>query len=199
MKMPSAFTNGTDIYNMFQSIFDTLPLYTIIDNKIFVVHGGLPRVKNGTVTKEALTNVDHKRPYPSSPESDGDMIFADALWAVPRREKGIRVLGPTAGRRSGITEFGPDVTEAFLKSMKLTKVVLSHAPSEKASRKYTFHKKKGFTIFSASNYNMTGNVAAVMVLDIKPDGITITVTECDDVGTWSKVKKYTCIIKNKPR
>ena len=34
---------GTRILSMFQAVFDSLPLCTVVGGKIFVVHGGIPR------------------------------------------------------------------------------------------------------------------------------------------------------------
>eukprot|EP00397_Hematodinium_sp_SG-2012_P040769 GEMP01044736.1.p1 GENE.GEMP01044736.1~~GEMP01044736.1.p1 ORF type:complete len:329 (+),score=55.61 GEMP01044736.1:485-1471(+) len=161
------FPNGADIYAKFLSISNILPIYTIIQRKFFVVHAGLPRVRNGNVTIADLKRVNHKRPCPF-PGSDDDAIFFDSMWADPQSSVGIHVNRHGEGRGRGTSKFGPDVTARFLRSTKLEKVFRSHQPKrdEKWAGIESFHDGAGYTVFSASNYyskiDDLGNLAAVI-------------------------------------
>lgn len=82
-------------------VFELLPLATLVDDCVLVLHGGLPR-KSG-VTLDHIRTVDHRRNVPDSPMRYQDVIFYDILWADPRARNGV---GPNERGGSTIT-FGP--------------------------------------------------------------------------------------------
>lgn len=116
-----------NIYRLFQNIFWLLPLATVIENRVIVLHGGLFRYPG--VTLEHINNVNRKRTCPATPDTFGDSIIFDILWSDPAPEIGI-------GRNSrGIDciTFGPDVTKEFLNTNNLEICIRSHQVRNQAN------------------------------------------------------------------
>ena len=84
----------------FTAVFNTLPLSTIIDNKIFCLHGGLsPTIE----TIDQIHALDRKKEVPHV----GPMC--DMLWSDPDE-----TLGWTESPRGAGYTFGSDVSEVIL-------------------------------------------------------------------------------------
>mmetsp|Transcript_11084 Transcript_11084/g.21404 ORF Transcript_11084/g.21404 Transcript_11084/m.21404 type:complete len:436 (-) Transcript_11084:184-1491(-) len=142
---------------MYNEAFAACPLATVINNKIFVVHGGLPRVDSKiadlhTINRH-ITEVDYEHP--------DHCILADLIWSDPEEYLQGRV--PNTRRGAGQL-FGPDVLETFLKINGFTTVVRSHEAKDEG---YEFMwDDQLITVFSASNYCGTqGNDGAVLVYE----------------------------------
>jgi protein phosphatase len=151
--------DGLEIYNMFNDFFMYLPLYSIIDEQVFVVHGGLWR--NRIYPLSTLQKVDFQRGLPYMPARGLDFIFFDALWSDPQEAKG---FGPNPRGDSMVT-FGPDTTKRFLEHNKFRLLVRSHQLPDDGRGYEWWHDKKCLTLFSASNYcGDCGNWGAVLVL-----------------------------------
>jgi hypothetical protein len=69
-----------EVFDIFSHSFAALPLGTIIENQIFVVHGGLAR---DNFTIKDLMEVDRFMEI-----VDHDSLLEDILWSDPRSEKG---------------------------------------------------------------------------------------------------------------
>lgn len=123
------------LFEMFAEVFNHLPLFAIVENSVFVVHGGL--FHNPNVSMEDLLDINRTDyfvkpaiPYPKNIEGLGPeeahyeylkQLQRDALWSDPTDESGC-YLNP---RGAGIT-FGPDVTMTFMEKSDFCMVVRSH-------------------------------------------------------------------------
>jgi diadenosine tetraphosphatase ApaH/serine/threonine PP2A family protein phosphatase/Ca2+-binding EF-hand superfamily protein len=124
------------IYEMFLEIFRFLPLFTVINNKIFVVHGGLFHNANVSIEDlQAINRIDYTPkppvPFPQNCATlkENDAIYQEylkqlqreALWSDPTTKQGIH----ESPRGAGIL-FGPDITKAFMKKNGFELIIRSH-------------------------------------------------------------------------
>ncbi|MEN2497153.1 MAG: hypothetical protein MHMPM18_001575 [Marteilia pararefringens] len=139
---------GDDMYIAFKALFEALPICTIVGEKIFIVHGGVPG--NGDVSLEEIENINRFEQIPD------EGIFCDLLWADPHPSTG------TLPSSRGISHrFGSDITERFLSKNNLSCVVRSHEMQDEGYSK--MHHDKCVTIFSAPNYCNTMNNKAAFI------------------------------------
>mmetsp|Transcript_27443 Transcript_27443/g.76716 ORF Transcript_27443/g.76716 Transcript_27443/m.76716 type:complete len:494 (+) Transcript_27443:103-1584(+) len=153
---------GGNAYDLFREIFNYLPLGHIIENKVFVVHGGLPR-EDGVKLQE-LEQIDRVR-EPGDPS-----YMADVLWSDPSP-----LTGRQMSKRGIGMSFGPDVTTRFLAENNLELVIRSHEVKPEGYE--VAHSGKCITVFSAPNYcDEMGNKSAVVRLkkDCKPEFLQFT-------------------------
>jgi len=141
------------LFGKINSVFDKLPISAVIKQKVFVVHGGIPRHQNGSVTLDTLRNLTFEM------EPRERSILSDLLWSDPQDDVGVGM----SPRNVGIL-FGPDVTQRFLQTNDLDLVVRSH---ELCGEGYRIQEGgKVVTIFSAPNYcGRCGNLAAFARFD----------------------------------
>lgn len=143
-----------EVYHAFLEVFKWLPLATVLDKRILVLHGGVPR-DSSIGLKEINDLPREKYDLGDHPVTDADskklneqmLVMRDILWSDPRRQKGWKESSRGAG-----TMFGPDITRKFLMSNRLQLVVRSH---ECVPRGFNWpYGEKGMlvTLFSASNY-----------------------------------------------
>lgn len=92
--------------DMFTQVYNWLPLCHLLNNRVLVMHGGL--FSDDNVTLEMLRNVDRNR----QPPEEG--IMCELLWSDPQPQEG---RGPS--KRGVGCQFGPDVTERFLKVIRI--------------------------------------------------------------------------------
>jgi len=144
---------GCNIYRAFREFFEALPLCHLIENKIFITHGGVPC--DGDVSLDEIRRLDRH----CQPPDAG--IMCDLLWADPHPGRGL-----LPSNRGISSLFGQDVTERFCATNGLSVIVRSH---EMKGEGYEItHGGKCVTIFSAPNYCDTmGNTAAL--INVKPD------------------------------
>jgi len=141
---------------LFTEVFNQMPLVYVINNKVMVVHGGLP-VEDG-VTLDQIAALDRNR----QPPEGG--LMSDLLWADPQP-----LPGRMPSKRGVGKSFGPDVTEAFLNRNGLELLVRSHEVKDEGYEEA--HGGKCVTIFSAPNYcDQMGNKGAFIRFgpDCKP-------------------------------
>mmetsp|Transcript_24404 Transcript_24404/g.22175 ORF Transcript_24404/g.22175 Transcript_24404/m.22175 type:complete len:505 (-) Transcript_24404:30-1544(-) len=136
------------VMQLFSEVFSWLPLAAVIQDSIFVVHGGLSIQDDGAVPLSAIEALQRHREPPESG------LFSDLLWADPQEEK-----GKNRSKRGLGFNFGPDITEAFLKCNNLKLVVRSHEVKDDGF--VVEHGGKCITVFSAPNYcDQMGNKGA---------------------------------------
>lgn len=92
--------------DMFTQVYNWLPLCHLLNNRVLVMHGGL--FSNDNVLIEDLRTVDRNR----QPPEDG--IMCELLWSDPQFQP-----GRSPSKRGVGCQFGPDVTENFLKRNNL--------------------------------------------------------------------------------
>lgn len=152
--------------DFFTEIFNYLPLCHVINDKIFVCHGGL--FKEDNVSLKDINAVDRVR----QPPEEG--IMCDLLWSDPHE-----LLGRTSSKRGVGCQFGPDVTEAFCKNNAISYVIRSHEVKPEGYEVH--HSGKCITVFSAPNYCDTmGNKGAFITIkgdNLKPHFTSFSAVE----------------------
>ncbi|XP_014248731.1 serine/threonine-protein phosphatase rdgC isoform X3 [Cimex lectularius] len=153
--------NAERLLKLIETVYRWLPLGTLVNNKVLIVHGGI----SDSTDIEWLKTIDRQK-YLSllrPPVIDGVVTTSenvnklewkqvfDILWSDPQRSDG---CVPNSLRGAG-TYFGPDVTEKFLNKHNLLYLVRSHEC--KPDGYEIVHGDKVITIFSASNYYETGS------------------------------------------
>lgn len=124
-------------FDLFSEIFDALPLGNLIENRVLVVHGGL--FSRDDVKMEELRKIDRFKQPPDSG------LMCEMLWSDPMPKPGREM-----SKRGVGCQFGPDVTESFLKLNNLDLLIRSHEVQDQG---YAIdHNGKCVTIFSAPNY-----------------------------------------------
>lgn len=124
---------------LFSQVFNWLPLAAVIQDKVFVVHGGLSTANDGRVTLAEIESLSRNREPPDSG------LMSDLLWSDPQP-----VPGRSPSKRGVGFAFGPDYTAAFLQHNGLQLVVRSHEVKQEGYVEE--HDKKCITVFSAPNY-----------------------------------------------
>ncbi|XP_067134828.1 serine/threonine-protein phosphatase with EF-hands pef-1-like [Centruroides vittatus] len=148
--------HAAKIAQVTEDVYSWLPLCTVIDNKVFVVHGGI----SSDTDLKVITSLDRHQyvtilrasslnDTPAGAKEWKQLV--DLLWSDPRHQTGCR---PNTMRGGGCF-FGPDTTDAFLHKHKLERIIRSH---ECKIDGYEYaHNNKVMTIFSASNYYDIGS------------------------------------------
>ena len=140
---------GEKMFEVFQEVFNLLPLAIVLDKKILVLHGGLSKKEN--VTLEEIAKIDRDRDIPD------EGLMTDILWSDPMKLPGI------ASNKRGVgINFGPDVTKRFLDFNNLDLLVRSHEVKHEG---YEVEADgRCITIFSAANYvDQVGNKGAFII------------------------------------
>jgi serine/threonine-protein phosphatase 5 len=139
------------IFELFLEVFGHLPLAAVIENKVFVTHGGLP-------SDEGVT-LDDIRKIKRGMEPPESGLMSDLLWSDPQP-----FPGKSPSKRGVGFSFGPDITAKFLELNNLNLLVRSHEVKEEGY--LVEHSGKTITIFSAPNYCDTmGNKGAFIHFD----------------------------------
>lgn len=145
------------IYDLFQDIFCLLPLCSLVQKRVLVLHGGL--FKQTGIKLAHLQKIRRNCQPPVGRASTlEESLMEDILWSDPMPSNGIK---PNTGRGAG-AYFGPDATAAFLAENGLDMIIRSHECKDEGYE--VAHNGKLLTIFSASNYcGDTGNRGAFVV------------------------------------
>eukprot|EP00667_Euglena_gracilis_P002106 EG_transcript_2107 len=149
----------TQPFALFAQLWDTLPMATVIDNSVIVLHGGLFRT-NG-ITLHHLNSIPKKDNDLSSNAPDM-VLMTDVLWSdpqeMPGRQPGVR--------GSGTIQFGPDVTQQFLRQNNLRLLIRSHQVPSTGRGYEVLQSGMCITVFSASNYCGTqGNHGGLVIFE----------------------------------
>jgi diadenosine tetraphosphatase ApaH/serine/threonine PP2A family protein phosphatase len=169
-------------FSMVSEVFRFLPLIHIIDEQVFVIHGGLFGRRG--VTLQDLAEIDRldyspappPEPDPTSPEDeiqqDRRQLMRDALWSDPKAERGLKF---NHARRQGQL-FGPDITKEFLETNNLSMVVRSHECVRNGwDLPYAADPHLLATVFSASGYSGSNNKGAYLSFSRAEDAGSILV------------------------
>lgn len=144
------------VYELIQQLFHHLPLSTLINEKVLVLHGGL--FSDPDVTLDELRNLP-RGDLPKATHTREDHLRQGMLWSDPREE-----IGWAASTRGAGILWGPDLTNAFMQRNGLDLVIRSH---EMVDEGYLYwHDNQVVTLFSASNYcGKNENRGAVAIFD----------------------------------
>eukprot|EP01032_Pedospumella_encystans_P021820 gene21820-24742_t len=136
----------TEVYEQFQSFFNSLPIAAVVENSIFVTHGGIgPEVQHFTIGE--INQLDRMGEVREGP-------IYDLLWPDPCDRR-------TGTSGFGRPLFGADVTQAFLARNNLTLLIRSHQDIPEGFKQS--HNGLCLTVFSApSNRRFKPNKAALV-------------------------------------
>ncbi|OWR44742.1 serine/threonine-protein phosphatase 5 [Danaus plexippus] len=144
--------------DLFTEVYNWLPLAHCINNRVLVMHGGL--FSKNDVTLDEIRELDRNK----QPPEQG--LMCELLWSDPQPS-----MGRAPSRRGVGCQFGPDVTENFLKTNNLDYIIRSHEVKNDGYE--VAHNGKCITVFSAPNYCDTmGNLGAFITMkgkDLKPN------------------------------
>eukprot|EP01061_Rhynchopus_euleeides_P026613 TRINITY_DN433_c0_g3_i1.p1 TRINITY_DN433_c0_g3~~TRINITY_DN433_c0_g3_i1.p1 ORF type:complete len:922 (+),score=359.00 TRINITY_DN433_c0_g3_i1:75-2840(+) len=194
------------IYAAFQKFFKLLPIATVIDKSVFVVHGGLSRKP---VRLSVMDSIDHRKDVPDAPKGMQDIIYYDSLWSDPQPANGVA----TNARGGDTIAWGPDVSQKFLQLNQLSLIIRSHQVPEVMDeegfpRGFSWHhpfpadsKVKQLcetqpgmclTVFSASNYcGHSANMGGVIVFINGTDNFEILEHYAQDIAYLNDAEKET--------
>ncbi|CAG9819498.1 unnamed protein product [Phaedon cochleariae] len=154
--------NHEKLLRLIEGVYRYLPLGTIVNNKVLIVHGGI----SDCTDLEMIRSLDRGKyvsllrpPLGDSSAPSGSEVINkvewkqvfDILWSDPQETTG---CVPNSLRGAG-TYFGPDVTKRFLEENKLLYIIRSHEC--KPDGYELCHNNSVITIFSASNYYEVGS------------------------------------------
>jgi diadenosine tetraphosphatase ApaH/serine/threonine PP2A family protein phosphatase len=126
-----------EVWRIFNSVFDMLPIAAIIDSRVFCVHGGL---------HPELSDVDQLRNIERKQEPDLISIFSGVIWSDPSDAVDD---WKRSVRRSGWL-FNEHHLTKFLTENSLEKLVRSH---EFVNGYHVAFSGKVVTVWSAPNYS----------------------------------------------
>ena len=117
---------ATQVKNAFRELFYSLPLVTVIGDRVMCVHGGLSSVgfngKGSHASLREIETLNRRRDIPAQPKQREECIMMDLLWSDPHDGVG---LTPSP-RGPQIKKFGGDVTRQVLNREKLALLIRSH-------------------------------------------------------------------------
>lgn len=164
---------ATKIVQLTEELYSWLPVATLIDNRVFVVHGGVSSITDlkviAAIDRHQFVTVLQPPMHTGGYSANEWRQLVDLLWSDPRPQLGCR---PNEMRGGG-SFFGPDVTRAFLRRHKLDWIIRSHE-CKPDGFEYT-HDGKVLTIFSASNYYDIGSNRGAYVKLVGPKLVPHTV------------------------
>jgi len=115
-----------------QILFDNLLTGVLIEEKALLVHGGIPTHGKGIGDIAYAHKLHPIRPH-----------LEEILWNDPMAEKGVKKSPRGAGYM-----FGPDITDDFLRTIKVKTMIRGH---EAAPEGYKVDHGQILTIFSSTN------------------------------------------------
>ncbi|CAM8986399.1 unnamed protein product [Rhodiola kirilowii] len=164
---------------LFAEVFCCLPLAHVINEKVFVVHGGLFSVDG--VKLSDIRAIDRF----CEPPEEG--LMCELLWSDPQPTPG---RGPS--KRGVGLSFGADVTKRFLSDNNLDLVVRSHEVKDEGYE--IDHDGKLITVFSAPNYcDQMGNKGAFIRFEapeLKPNIVTFSAVPHPDVKPMAYASNF---------
>lgn len=173
--------HGKKILQVLEEVYMWLPIGTIIDSKVLVIHGGiseftdlnlLQRIERNKMRSVLMPPIPVHEDYGTelkknkagmlrgvkASESLSQQLakhereqVIDILWSDPRGKKGCY---PNTSRGGGCY-FGPDITSKFLNKYRLKMLIRSHECKPEGYE--VCHDGKVITVFSASNYYEEGS------------------------------------------
>ncbi|KAJ1738305.1 Palmitoyl-protein thioesterase 1 [Coemansia sp. RSA 989] len=142
-------TQGKRLFSLFQETFEALPIAHLIQEKIFVVHGGLysrNTARNSTQPDgDGVVRLSELREMPRFYQPNHNSLMCESLWSDPQSQNG-RSPSP----RGTAIQYGPDVTQEFCEKNNLQMVIRSHQQVDEGYE--IAHNGQMITVFSAPNY-----------------------------------------------
>lgn len=164
---------------LFAEVFCWLPLAHVINEKVFVVHGGL--FSTDGVKLSDIRAIDRF----CEPPEEG--LMCELLWSDPQPQ-----LGRGPSKRGVGLSFGADVTKRFLQDNNLDLVVRSHEVKDEGFE--IEHDGKLITVFSAPNYcDQMGNKGAFIQFvapELEPNIVKFSAVPHPDVKPMAYASNF---------
>ena len=112
-------TMGRSILKQMHLVFNALPLCSVIQSKVLVIHGGL--ADGSPVKLDQYRAIDRRREPPVHDKDVEARLMECALWSDPTNRKEC-----VPSQRGAGVEFGKDCTHAFLRKNHLALIIRSH-------------------------------------------------------------------------
>jgi Ca2+-binding EF-hand superfamily protein/diadenosine tetraphosphatase ApaH/serine/threonine PP2A family protein phosphatase len=161
------------LFLIFSELFKHIPLFAIINDTVFVVHGGLFHNSNTKLEDlEDIVRLDYKPEHEDSKSERRQSnprgyylrrLQQDAMWSDPHRGCTRDII---CGNRTGLgVMFGPQLTNRFLQINNLKMIVRSHEPIPTGFERPFQGNDINIlcSVFSTANFNNSGNDAAYIV------------------------------------
>eukprot|EP01125_Pyxidicula_operculata_P022959 TRINITY_DN970_c2_g2_i3.p1 TRINITY_DN970_c2_g2~~TRINITY_DN970_c2_g2_i3.p1 ORF type:complete len:550 (-),score=76.18 TRINITY_DN970_c2_g2_i3:1920-3569(-) len=179
-------TQGEVLWEMFNLVFEWMPIAATINKRVFCCHGGIPRITT-TINAESIdilgSILSIRRPLKDADVThDSTCLALDILWSDPapsEMETSLLLLntssngfGPNKLRGENILVFGTKALDAFFEKTKCTHLIRAHQPPNLG-----FHLAKGgrvITVFSSSHYCGKNNSAGVVFVNKNEVKVAIT-------------------------
>lgn len=145
-------TYDAEVLEAVRSVFRALPIAATINQKVFIVHGGIGK-DSCAMKVEDINGLDR---FVDSPPFRGPL--SELLWSDPSD----KISGISLNKQRGAGWiFGVDATEQFLRINEMDMLVRSHECRQQGFSVH--HDGRCVTIFSAPNYcDSVGNLGAVL-------------------------------------
>ncbi|CAK9050288.1 unnamed protein product [Durusdinium trenchii] len=145
------------VWAAFQRSFVALPLAHVVNEDVFVTHGGLPRINE--ISLDQIAALDRVQVSTEQEVREEGVIYNDLMWADPHDGS-----GSIGSQRGGSAKmFGADMTEQFLKRNDLSFIIRSHEVKDEGFEWQ--QNEKCLTVFSAPQYcDSCNNLGAVVRL-----------------------------------
>jgi len=131
------------LYHRILSAFSKLPLSSLIEKEILILHGGL-FTKDG-VKLEDISKIQLPRDLPKGDREGDDKLMEDILWSDPAE-----IDDRAESSRGAGIKFGKNVSRAFLQENSLKMLIRSHEMVDEGYQ--VLHDGLVVTIFSCSRY-----------------------------------------------
>lgn len=138
-----------EVYQKIMEAFDSLPISAILNDRFFLVHGGIsPEISN----MDSIININRNIEIPKSG------VLCDLVWSDPIDEE---IFATTSDweintNRGCSFNFGAKSLIPFLANSNLVSVIRAHEVQMEGFKFYKWNKKVDFpsciTLFSAANY-----------------------------------------------
>jgi len=158
--------DGLNLWKVFNTTFDWMPLAAVLDKKIFTCHGGIPRlIHNRSDILDQINAI--PRPLKDVDiEFDSSYLALDLLWSDPVPSDMEDIVNSNGGfgenraRGENIKVFSGKAMDIFNAHTGCTHLIRAHQPP-----KLGIHVAKNarvITVFSSSHYCGQYNSAAVV-------------------------------------
>jgi serine/threonine-protein phosphatase with EF-hand domain len=152
----------------FEVLFAAIPLACILNDKIFICHGGISHrmdvTKLQTIERQKYVTLMNpsEEMLPGGQRHEEYQLMCDLLWSDPMKDPGWQPNNRGAG-----VFFGPDTSAQFCARHNFDFIIRSHECVQNGHQ--TMHNDKVVTIFSASDYYEVGSNHGAFIKFYYPD------------------------------
>jgi diadenosine tetraphosphatase ApaH/serine/threonine PP2A family protein phosphatase len=165
------------VWEAFNTAFDWLPLATVVQDKIIVLHGGIGKTVKSLDQIREMQMPLRSVANPENPDAPFTQIAMDILWSDPAESDEVSGVhpNPDRGGSSTITCFGANKVNEFLRNSGAEMLIRSHQCVEDGYE--FFAGGRLITVFSAVNYcDVYSNNGAILEISWMRPGEQLLVT-----------------------